>query len=980
MNGIEALGRPFHRHIEESVVAPLRADLDVYVAALEEAVATMAGIAAEAPPAGAAPEAGADPSPERRSGDADGPAGTGAAGEARVIADRRLRYATRFHGRFGTDLFDEATEARAAFFTHLTATLEPGTEPARAVRLRNEDDAPPAPDLVRPRPWQRLGARVRRAEDREVPVSRLEAVYRTELARRLEPVANAAARLASVAVAEIRWELHERTELEHDEAGLAPNLGAAADEVVSRLETVAKEVQEEYDQALRAAVIRVPEEDGDAHHREETRRADLLASWTGFERTLMSNVAAEALLARALAAMEAAVAETARELEAVRTHRGEEPLERLAEGVEELGDRAERELDRGAEALESLADDADRLFAAELPRVRALLPRLEEHTERLKESLAAIPGIVPEDLQISEHPVPVIPERPRKLQLRDAPLEALLNTACGGTLRRSVDRSMSDARQELEAMTQELERIHHAVAFQLRAPLRGGFDDAETRTLVEGITSRTAAQLEDLRTRGLTPIDHVVDGLEDRVRDEADTLRSAVANREFLRIHSEIAEEQAVHQLTTGVERAREAAGAAARGAGAAVGAGRRVVTAVRDWAQRQLGVGRVEREEMLESLEQSLLGQDQRVVGLPAIYRQLFDVEADVPWDELLVPRDEELAVIRRAYDRWVEDRSATVAVVGEKGSGKTTLLRLAAQRIFEETRVVRATPGRSIDDPDELLRRLGQAFGLDGPAGSDGATDLATRINAQAPAVAVVEDLHHLFIRALGGFDALETFLELVSATRSNVLWVVTVDEFAWRYLSRVVGLEAHFVHKVSTTDLSPDELEAAIMARHDVSGFSLRFETEAPDPEGGRWARLLGRPTGELTRKEAQRRRYFRELAEIAEGNIVLALFYWLRSIKEVDGHVLALGDPQIIELEFLERLPLAQLHSIAAIILHGGLSEAAHRRVFQLPAVESRLLLASLADAHMVFLSSDGEYKINKVLYRPFIRLLVSRNIF
>lgn len=30
--------------------------------------------------------------------------------------------------------------------------------------------------------------------------------------------------------------------------------------------------------------------------------------------------------------------------------------------------------------------------------------------------------------------------------------------------------------------------------------------------------------------------------------------------------------------------------------------------------------------------------------------------------------------------------------------------------------------------------------------------------------------------------------------------------------------------------------------------------------------------------------------------------------------------------------------------------------------------------------MVFLSSDGEYKINKVLYRPFIRLLVSHNVF
>ena len=30
--------------------------------------------------------------------------------------------------------------------------------------------------------------------------------------------------------------------------------------------------------------------------------------------------------------------------------------------------------------------------------------------------------------------------------------------------------------------------------------------------------------------------------------------------------------------------------------------------------------------------------------------------------------------------------------------------------------------------------------------------------------------------------------------------------------------------------------------------------------------------------------------------------------------------------------------------------------------------------------MIFPSEDGEYKINKVLYRPFIRLLAEKNIF
>lgn len=969
MSDLDAVLVAFQQHITESVVGPIRARLDSYIEALEDAVSTVASLDVDEPsePQPAEPQ----PTDPEAGGEPEGTEAT------RSAARLRFRYADRFHGAFGPELFDAARSARDELFAGLSGVAGDLPSLPDTLLVADRDSAAGAPELVRPGWPQRLMAAVGRSGEREVPVRRLAELYSAELARRLEPATNEAARLTAVAMAEIRGRLHEGTELSQRGASPPPRLGGAADAVVRRLESVADTVQEEFGRALRASVIRVPERSVDAaRERASTRQADILDGWTTFEEALMANVVSEAALARALASMEAVVAEAGRELEAVRQHRGVAPLERLAGALDELGERAESVLKGDVEtALEALASDAERLFAAELPRVTALLPRLEERIDGLVVELAAIPGQVPDDLHISEHPVPEIPDRARKLELRDAPLEALLNTACGGVLPRWLEKSMASAREELEAMNQALDRVEKAVEFQIRAPARGGFEDEVVQGLVMGITERAAAQVEDLRTQALTSIDALVIGLEKRTREEADALRSAVANRDFVRIHSEIAEEQAARQFSTGIERARDAATAVERGARSAWGSSRRIVAAVQDWAQRQLGVREVERADMLESLEQSLIGEDQQVVALPAMYRQLFDVEGDVPWDELLVPRDEELAVIRRAFDRWVEDRSASLAVVGEKGSGKSTLLRLAEQRVFHGTRVVHPALGRSIDDPDELAERMAAAFELDGP------DRLMEEINGQPPTVAIVEDLHHLFVRALGGFDALEAFLETVAATSANVLWVVTVDEFAWRYLNRVVGLDAHFVHTVTTTNLSAEKLEAAIMARHEVSGFALKFETEQPAAEDGRWRRLLGREAkGELTRKESQRRRFFQQLAGIAEGNIVLALFYWLRAIRRMEEHVLVLGDPEIIELEFLDRLPLAHLHSLAAIILHGGLSEATHQRVFQLTPMESRLQLSALEDSHMVFLSADGEYKVNKVLYRPFIRLLTTRNIF
>ena len=939
-------------HLLEDVVPRLEELLGRYVARLEDAIEVMDAVATSAPGAG----------------------GEDAAEESRSAVGRRFDYAGRFRDTFDRALFDEADRVRAVFFVELDGVAEP---PPLPESVPASAGGAPAPELVRPDWSVRLRSLFRQTASAEVPVHPVAELYLAELGRRLEPVANDVARLTALAVARIRWQLHVHTELDHDDAEMPPDLESAAAGIRARLRSMVDDVADEFGRALGAAAVHVPDGRADTIRTEAAnRRADLLDAWTSFEETLVSNVGAEAVLARALAAIESSVAGAAGSIEAIRDRHGETPLDAIAAGLDQLGERAASALDGDSgPTLESLAAEAAGVFRAQLPRIDGLIPRLEEEVAALEAELERIPGQVPDDLHISEHPVPEIPARPRKLELRDAPLEQLLATACRGTLPRWLEKNLATAREEMDAMSRELTRIQNAVEFQLRAPLKGGFSSREARELVTGITDRTAAQLEDLRAEGLASVDAFVTGLEARAREDTDALRSAVANREFMRIHSEIAEEQAVRQIATGVERARGAAEGLGRGARGVFTAGRNAITAVQDWAERQLGVGEVEREEMLTSLEQSLIGEGQQVVGLPPLYRQLFDVEADVPWDELLVPRDEELDVIRRGYDRWVEDRSATVAVVGEKGSGKSTLLRLAEQQVFGDTRVVRTALDRTLDDPAEMADQVAAAFGLQDGRG------LAEALNRQEPAVAVVEDVHHLFIRALGGFEAIEAFMELVAATSENVLWVVTVDELAWRYLNRVVGIDAHFVHTVSTTNLPADKLERAIMARHEVSGFALRFEREAAEATETRWPRLFRREAkGELTRKESQRKLFFQDLAGIAEGNIVLALFYWLRSIRRMDDHVLVLGEPEIIDLEFLERLPLAQLHTIAAIILHGGLSQAAHQRVFQLPAAESRLQLAALADSHMIFLARDGEYKINKVLYRPFIRLLASKNIF
>jgi hypothetical protein len=982
LSALDAVEALFRDQLEERVRLPLHDALERYAHALRSIVDSM-----EAIPREAIPDDSVRRSPRAR-----------------------FDYADQFAVAFHRDILEAAGREHTEFFARLDDLADIRIEVPGSLVAGPADPDAEAPDArVRPRPVRRLIVGLGKKAERNVPTGPLARVYRAELARLLEGAAGRVASLDSVALASIRRQLHAyadppppddpdapaRDEARGPvggsevppEAGDGPaaptELDAAVAAARDDIDGAVRQVVDGFSRAIRAPAVRIDETAArETLEKSAHRRERLIRDWHAFEAALRANTRSEAVLARALAALDISSERAVRELRQVLDARGRGPLDRLARALQALAQEARERLGGGApptpDTVESIRVKAERLFEADLPElVERLRAELKDAADRYATALAALPESVPEDLRISGESIDRIPDRPEKLELRDAPLAELLSTACVGALPRGVERGFAGAEEELEALGQELKRVRQAVDFHIRAPLRGDFEADEAAELIVGSMERAASQLHELRDSGLDAVDRMIEDLERRSREESEAVRSAVADREFLRIRSEIAEEEAVRRLSTGLDWSRRLAGTGLRIGRTGWSAGRRTFALTQSWAERQLGVGAVEREEMLESLEESLLGEEQGRVELPGLYRQLFDVESEVPWDELLVPRADELATLQRALDRWRRGHAAAVAIVGEKGSGKTTLIR-AGRELFEGTPVLELELGATVPDPEMLVRRIAAALDLE----TTDWAELAAGMREAGPTIAVVEDAHHMFIRTLGGFEGLEAFLGLVTATRSDVFWVITADEYAWQYLDRVMGIAPHFTHTINTTSLSPELLEKAIMARHEVSGFGLRFELDDERTRSGnRWLRLRRpEPQGELTRREADRRAYFRQLNQHAEGNIFLALFYWLRSVERVDDHVLTLRSPDIIDIEFMERQPLPSLHTIAAIILHGGLSEDEHRRVFQLDAAENRLRLAALADAHLIFRARSGEYKVNKVLYRPLIRLFKSRNIF
>ena len=308
--------------------------------------------------------------------------------------------------------------------------------------------------------------------------------------------------------------------------------------------------------------------------------------------------------------------------------------------------------------------------------------------------------------------------------------------------------------------------------------------------------------------------------------------------------------------------------------------------------------------------------------------------------------------------------------ALVGEQGSGRTTLLRWLGrqpQGIDPPTLVSLAeAPPRS---PDALLQRLAQVFDVPHDTASGDPVGLTERILAGPRRVVFVDDAHALFLRTIGGFDTLDVLLELTSATRARVDWILTFNLFAWRYIHRARDRRHFFGEVVTLPPFTDDELQAMLERRVGYAGLDLDFQhlvaEEAESPSSDDHAADLARGA-------------FRLLNEYAEGNPAVALHYWQRCFvgRRDNALQVALFSPP--PLPWLRELKDAHLFALTALAQHEALTLDELARIV---ASEHGLVyqdLTMLVEAGAVFRRGE-RYVLHPGAMRPVIHRLRDANL-
>lgn len=318
---------------------------------------------------------------------------------------------------------------------------------------------------------------------------------------------------------------------------------------------------------------------------------------------------------------------------------------------------------------------------------------------------------------------------------------------------------------------------------------------------------------------------------------------------------------------------------------------------------------------------------------ALPALYRHLFRLEP-VQDPRFLVGREQELAAIAEARSLWEAGRPVAILIVGQRGSGKTSLINGALKRSLAGLEIVRGEFRDRLVTESQMREFLARCIGAENVSSLEDFLAASRR-------VVIIEELERTFLRQIGYYGAIRSLQRVIAATCPSTLWILTLNEVAFRFLNAAVNLGARFSHRLNISTASREDLRQAILRRHDLSGLRLQF------PPSPRPRALADRIKTFLRGPADPEMVFFEALARESAGVYRTALELWLGHIEAIEAGVLYLKPIVTPDLSpVIEDLDLEDLFTLVAILQHGSLTPEEHAIVFQRSIAASRAQLDEL----------------------------------
>lgn len=376
--------------------------------------------------------------------------------------------------------------------------------------------------------------------------------------------------------------------------------------------------------------------------------------------------------------------------------------------------------------------------------------------------------------------------------------------------------------------------------------------------------------------------------------------------------------------------------------------------------------------EKTKADLKAALIETHEKFEKLPFIYQRLFSYsfEAD---RRLFVSPGSGNVKLETALQQWEKGAFNNIIITGEKGSGKSALIKILKSDHLEEYDVVEIHLNDTFFTEAELIKKLAEGFGF---KEIETAGEFLSKIKrSKKKKVVILEDIQNAFVRHIHGYGALEAFWLILSETNRQLFWVVSCSRTPWNFMGTIWAAGQYFSTQIKTDVLNSDQVESVIMLRHKATGYHLRFEANEETKKLRSYRKIEGSDQDE---QEFLKNRFFEKLCRIADGNITMAMTFWIKSIQRFEDDTIFISGLRSVDIDNLEDFSRDVLFLLAALKMHDVLTVKELSMALHKDEHDCRLLL-SILQAKGLLNESGGHFSINQLVYRQISRMLEQRNI-
>ena len=349
----------------------------------------------------------------------------------------------------------------------------------------------------------------------------------------------------------------------------------------------------------------------------------------------------------------------------------------------------------------------------------------------------------------------------------------------------------------------------------------------------------------------------------------------------------------------------------------------------------------------------------------IPFYYRQLY-LNSQSNLAEFWVGRKTELEKAGRSIRRFNEGNQGGILITGDRKSGKTFFVQNLIHNFLDESKVYYVIPPVEGNPDKKMFRKI-----LSDTFESDEHPDI---ILAKLPekSVIVFDNFEFFFERSINGLEAVDELMRLLSKFGGRHLFIVTMNGFTFDILSKVKNVENYFLSIIGLQPFNAEELQEAVIKRHNSGNYKLRF-ADRNNSVPGTWdyARLFSK--------------YF----SLTKGNVGDMMYSWIVNVEDVKDNYILINHPKHPDIQNFEMMETGWYVILVQMVLHGALSVRRLSGILQLDENGSRnnrkwgeliKKLKNMERAGIIVRNrNSGLYDIDRAVYPYLIEFFVSKGI-